>query len=214
MKISLSYPKIPDGTNCPLKQCVAFEKVDGTNIHFTWKDGAFKFGTRRDEFPLNDDGIKEFSLAHVGLEEAPLIFLRAFTGILNKPTHEVTLFTEFLGKNSFAGAHQPNDKKKLILFDAMVNGKLLDTKQFLDSFSTYNPPLEFEDEFDIPKIVYSGKYTGQFVEDVRAGKYPVNEGVICKGVVKGQVYMTKIKTNAYMEKLKLSFNESWKNYWE
>ena len=33
------------------------------------------------------------------------------------PENEVIVFTEFLGDNSFAGSHEPNDVKKLILID-------------------------------------------------------------------------------------------------
>ncbi|HJZ24217.1 MAG TPA: hypothetical protein VJ201_07205, partial [Candidatus Babeliales bacterium] len=57
-------------------------------------------------------------------------------------------------------------------------------------------------QFNIAKVVYKGKYNGQFINDVYEGKYQINEGVVCKGIVNGQVYMTKIKTNAYLKKLK------------
>ena len=54
-----------------------------------------------------------------------------------------------------------------------------------------------------------------FAENVREGNYNVNEGVICKGVLKdGQIWMAKIKTKAYMNKLKESFKDKWKDYWE
>ena len=33
----LVYPKIPDSKNCPHEQCVAFEKYDGTNLHWVWE---------------------------------------------------------------------------------------------------------------------------------------------------------------------------------
>lgn len=216
MKIPLVYPKIPDGTNCPLKQCAVYEKYDGTNLHWVWTPefGWTDFGTRRNRFSLDSKGIAEFEVEHPSLREAPVIFLRAFSSIVNNPPHKIILFTEFLGENSFAGNHLYSDKKRLILFDAMVNGKMLEPKQFSDAFATYNPPEEFDDEFDVPRIIYTGKYTGQLVEDVRRGKYPVNEGVVIKGVVDGQVYMTKVKTNAYMNKLKLQFKDNWQDYWE
>ena len=204
MKIPLIYPKIPENKNVMLGRCVAFEKLDGTNMHWVWMPGKgwTHFGTRRTRFTLDEAGMAEFKTVHPELEEAPHIFLRAFVPIVNNPPHEIILFTEFLGEHSFAGNHQPEDKKRLVLFDAMVNGKLLETKPFLDAFATYNPPEEFEDEFDMPAIVYSGKYTGQFVEDVRKGKYPVNEGVVVKGIVDGQIFMTKIKTNDYLKRLR------------
>jgi len=203
MKVPLVYPKIPENSDKFLTKCVAFEKIDGTNMHWIWTPGVGWncFGTRRTRFTLDDKGISEFKTTHPELEEAPHIFLRAFQPIVNNPPHELILFTEFYGPNSFAGSHRAEDKKKLVLFDAMINGKLLSPSQFLDAFSTYNPPEEYEDEFDLPTLVYSGKYSGQFVEDVRKGKYPVNEGVIVKGVVDGEVFMTKIKTKSYLKRL-------------
>lgn len=219
MKIKLAYPKIPDSKGFLPKTCVAFEKIDGTNLHWTCNHdfGWHSFGTRRDSFAFDKYGISEFNKAHPGLEEAPIIFDRVYKDIINlsKVNNEITVFLEFYGDNSFAGMHDPNDKKRLSLLDVSVNGELLNVKQFLDSFSTYchTDPM-IDQEYDIPKIVYGGKFHGQFVEDVRNGKYPVNEGVVCKGVYKNQIYMCKIKTNAYMEKLKNKFKDNWINFWE
>src|ERR1700690_3162275 len=76
MKVKLVYPKIPDTHNCPLKQCVAFEKYDGTNIHWVFKKnfGWTAYGTRRDRFLLNNNGIKEFELLHPELSGINEIF--------------------------------------------------------------------------------------------------------------------------------------------
>lgn len=211
MKIPLAYPKIPDGTNCPIKQCIAFEKLDGTNLHWTWNhfDGWVSFGTRRDQFALTDDGIKEFNQAHPGLDGASWLFYMEISPGLSEAFHviqakEVVLFTEWWGKKSFAGQHETGDVMFLTPFDIEIDGKMLPPVSFINMFSNYA----------IPKIVYRGKYTGQFVEDVRNGKYPVTEGVVVKGMVKDQVYMTKVKTKTYMEKLKLQFKDKWKDYWE
>src|SRR5271167_234256 len=77
MKVPLVYPKMPDSTGCMLKRCVAFEKLDGTNIHWCWnqKDKFYAFGTRRDRFPLTSLGEKEFKKAHPGLEDVVSSFL-------------------------------------------------------------------------------------------------------------------------------------------
>ncbi len=217
MKIPLIYPKIPGPANCPLKQCVVFEKLDGTNMHwkFTPGIGWTHFGTRRTQFSLDDNGIVEFGKTHPEISEAPHLFLRSMIGIVNAPIclNEIILYTEFLGNNSFAGSHLSSDRKKLVLFDALINGRILDPKSFIDAFSSYNPPDEFDDDFDLPKIVYQGKFSGQLVEDIRNGKYKVNEGVIIKGPYKGEVYMCKVKTNEYLNRLKKSFDD-WENYWE
>ena len=61
-KINLTYPKIQGSRDAPLKRCVAFEKYDGTNLHWLWlRDlGWAAFGTRRDQFALDERGIAEF----------------------------------------------------------------------------------------------------------------------------------------------------------
>ena len=67
----LHYPKIPDSRGCPGGRCVAFDKVDGTNLHWDWdRDfGWHAFGTRRDTFNLTPDGIALFAAAHPELAE-------------------------------------------------------------------------------------------------------------------------------------------------
>ncbi len=208
MKIPLVYPKIPEPKNCPLKQCIAFEKLDGTNISFYWNREYKAFGTRRDRFDLSNDGVKEFNSEHPGIDVHPFEFDPG--GYIEKVLEDhflhsdVVIFTEFFGPNSFAGQHDRADNKQLAIIDVKIDDQILPPKDFIELFKTFN----------IPKVVYKGKYTGQFVEDVRNGKYNVNEGVVVKGVVDGEVYMTKIKTNAYMEKLKSEFKDNWKDYWE
>lgn len=223
MKIPLVYPKIPEPKNCPLKQCIAFEKLDGTNIHWKWNSdkGFYAFGTRRDQFPTDADGTIHFQSSHEGLEPAPSSFDHDFYLDNYLSDHskynksELIIFTEFFGPTSFAGSHFRKDEwddYKSVIIDVMKDGKFIPPQEFLDDFteiSEYKPA-----QVHIPKVVYKGKYTGQFVEDVRNGKYNVNEGVVVKGVVDGEVYMTKIKTNAYMEKLKSEFKDNWKDYWE
>jgi hypothetical protein len=63
--------------------------------------------------------------------------------------------------------------------------------------------------------VYEGRPTGKFAEDVRLGRYGVAEGVVCKGGEGGaDLWMCKIKTYAYLERLKKAFAERWEDYWE
>jgi len=50
--------------------------------------------------------------------------------------------------------------------------------------------------------------------DARKGKFDVKEGIVVKGMVGGQVYMAKIKTEAYLERLRKDFKDDWKKYWE
>jgi hypothetical protein len=213
MKIKLAYPKIPDSLDCPLKQCVAFEKYDGTNIHFVWKPnmGWLDYGTRRDRFPLNNKGVAQFEAAHpelAGLDqlwdrESKLEFYLWDNPKYNT-VQEVIIFAEYLGPNSFAGQHIPKDEKQLIIFDVMVDGKLIPPEQFIEDFK----------DFNIAKVVFQGKFSGQLFVDVRKNKFNLKEGAVVKGVVSNDVYMAKIKTEAYLERLKKEYKDNWKEYWE
>lgn len=106
-------------------------------------------------------------------------------------------------EHSFAGSHA-DEKKQEIIFDIMIDREFIQPLEFIDNFKS----------LDIPKIIYKGKFSGQLVEDIRNGKYPLNEGAVIKGVHKDQVYMCKVKTNAYMERLKKEFGNKWEEYWE
>lgn len=208
MKVPLVYPKIPygdSGTTAKLNAILAFEKLDGSCIWVSYcrKTQLFFFGTRRDSFPWSSDGELEFIEAHPGLddvrstiktlfEETQLDeFLTQYSGYQDT----IKVFFEFLGQNSFAGMHQPNDSKVVTLIDVEMDGKMLEPERFIKDFG----------KFGIPKIVYRGKYTGKFVEDVRKGKFLVDEGVVCKGIVRNkgvpEVQMIKVKTLKYIEKL-------------
>ena len=213
----LYYPKIPGSRDAPLGRCVAFEKYDGTNLHWDWdRDfGWHSFGTRRDEFDLSEAGVARFTAAHAHLHECVGVFrstlaegLEAvFTG------HEAYLgiaafraFTEFLGPNSFAGLHKADDPKRLVLFDVRAEPTgMIGPERFVADFG----------HLPIARVVYRGKLTGKFAEDVRTGRYGVTEGVVCKGGSGGpDLWMAKIKTYAYLERLKRAFGERWEDYWE
>jgi hypothetical protein len=213
-KVKLVYPKMLGSKNSPLEKCIAFEKYDGTNLHWV-RDaemGWYAFGTRRDRFDLDTQGIADFNAAHPGLEAAAEIFLRDFALPLDTifkadPDYqcpEIIVFTEFLGAQSFAGMHKANDLKQLVLLDIQTAQGMLDPEQFIRDFNGIN----------IAQVIYRGKLTGKFIEEVRAGKYAVAEGVVCKGKNANGVWMVKIKTNAYLQKLKEAFQADWENYWE
>jgi hypothetical protein len=214
-RITLAYPKIPDSKRAPSGRCVAFEKYDGTNLHWVWdrEFGWDTFGTRRDSFALDRRGIAEFHAAHPGLEEAADVFRAGYADALEAifrahpdyaATARLTAFTEFFGANSFAGIHRPDDPKELMLFDVEADGAIVGPEQFVRDFEAVK----------IARVVYRGKLTGKFTEDVRLGKYGVAEGVVCKGGSGEGLWMVKIKTYAYMEKLQRIFKDRWGDYWE
>lgn len=207
------YPKMPGPAGAKLDKCVAFEKLDGTNLFWEWhrEFGWTDFGTRSASYRLDPGGVTEFNANHTGLEEAPELF-----ATLGEQMHPILTaqpsiptaiaYTEFLGAKSFAGMHVPNDPKRLILFDVFIPGYgFVGPWRFLELFA----------DVPTPKVVYQGKFSGKLTEDVRAGMYPVTEGVVVKGGSDGaDVWMAKVKTNAYLERLRQAFGERWADFWE
>lgn len=213
-RIKLAYPKIPGSKHSPAGRCVAFEKYDGTNFHWVWERelGWYAFGMRRSQFDFDEVGIAEFHAAHPGMEDATSIFRNELAKPLEavfreNPSYsgpELTVFTEYVGAESFAGTHKAGDPKRLVLFDVQTEEGIIGPDQFLKDFSTLN----------IARVVYRGKLTGAFTTDVREGAYGVKEGVVCKGGSGDGLWMVKIKTNAYMQRLKDYFKGDWQDYWE
>jgi hypothetical protein len=213
----LHYLKIPGSRDAPSSRCIAFEKYDGTNLHWDWdRDfGWHAFGTRRDEFNLTEPGLAEFNRKHRHLRQCVEVFHATFAPGVERvfgknPAYagfqSLKVFTEFLGPNSFAGLHKDDDPKELKLFDVWADPfGMVGPRQFVTDFG----------ELPIARVVYEGKLTGTFAEDVRLGKFGVVEGVVCKGGTGGSdLWMAKIKTYAYLERLKQAFADKWEEYWE
>lgn len=198
----LQYPSIDGAAKAPLgKPCIAFYKYDGSNLRWEWssKKGWNKFGTRRQMFdhstPLYNQAIPLFM---DGLADEIVYKVKQVT----KNPERITAFTEFFGPSSFAGSHDENEQKELKLFDLFLFKKgFIPAKQFSKMF---------EGKPYAPEIIYEGNLNKQFIMDIRDSKYPVDEGVICKG----EDFMVKIKTNAYFDKLRNKYDEDWLKYGE
>lgn len=207
-----------DGPNkAPRQPCIAFVKYDGSNIRAEWsrKKGWVKFGTRRRLFDESDEifGAAKPLFLNKYADDLAAVFKKdkQFRGV-----QTVTVFGEFFGQQSFAGAHKPNDKEKnIVLFDVNLLKKgLLSPKEFLDKFGHLN----------VAEVVYRGNLNTEFIESVRnstidvESKYDIKtvvpEGVICKGGSGHNLWMCKIKTNEYLQKLKEEYEEDWTKYWE
>lgn len=202
----IEYPSILASSKAPRLPCIAFEKYDGSNIRvkYTQTKGFNLFGSRTQTFDKN----------HPFLGSAIDIFYRDYENPLVdliedefSNEREVIVFLEFFGDKSFAGWHDPEDTtKRLVLFDIMIghkNRKFLLPKEFIKLC---------QGKMTIPRIIYQGNLNDQLIADVRQGKYDVEEGVICKGTEKtgahrGGVWMAKIKTQAYLDKLFGRFGE-------
>jgi len=203
------YPSIPGpkDTTVPYgENCVGYYKYDGSNLRCEWnkKKGWYKFGTRHRLFDHRDEQFNQaipIFLEKVGpiVEQIVRLEVKGITDFI--------VYTEYLGPNSFAGSHLSDDPKQLILLDVHIPKKgFIVPKRFNKIF---------EGQEFTPEVVYEGKFTAELVADVRAGRYPLNEGMMCKGSDhRGTVWMTKIKTQAYLDKLKGNFGDDWEKYSE
>jgi hypothetical protein len=78
-------------------------------------------------------------------------------------------------------------------------------------------PHEFIDLFGglhIPQVIYEGIFDAEFVQAVRDGHFPVDEGIVAKGGSGHELWRRKVKTSAYLTKLKTRFQDDWHKYWE
>jgi hypothetical protein len=205
----IQYPSIVGSREAPLDQpCFAFYKYDGQNLRWEWskKKGWWKYGTRTTLF---DESSPEFAPA------IPL-FMDRLAGPIESVLYRkyrhvqlntVTVFTEWYGDKSIAGIHQPDDPKKLRLFDVVINDEWVPPRLFVKHFGHLD---------DTAEVVYRGPLTQEFITSVQEGTFdtPLFEGVVCKGEDQGEIYRCKIKTNAYREELKRLYQDGWENFWE
>jgi hypothetical protein len=211
-----SYPSIPHSSKAPRKPCYIFVKLDGSNLRFCWskKQGWHKFGTRKLLFdetsPIFGSAIPLFLQKYADdLEKA--FKHKDFRGV-----DQFTVFAEWFGAKSFAGAHDPDDPKDIVIFDVnpLKKGILL-PQVFLDHFG----------HLKVAELIGHQNLTDQLIQDVREEKIDVEskyeirtavpEGVICKGGDSGHSsWMTKIKTHRYYEELKARRPQDWESLWE
>ncbi len=200
----LAYPEIPGPAKAPLgKPCIAFAKYDGSNLRFEWtpKRGWYKFGTRTQLFDARTETYGPaipYFLENLGpVVEHQILEQRRYRNI-----ERIVAFAEWFGPNSFAGKHVEGDPMDLQLFDVSLYKR------------GFMPPREFKDMFHglshIAQVIYEGNLNQSFIDNVRQGVYPVWEGVVAKG----DDWMVKIKTNAYLTKLAEVFGNEWRRYGE
>ena len=200
----LQYPSIPGIRNSQHhvgSEITAQYKYDGSSLRWEWSPGRgwHKFGTRRQLFdastPLYNQAIEPFMN-----DMADVIVERVLQ--LDRKCQRITAFTEFFGDSSFAGSHDESESKQLKLLDVF-----LFKRGFLDVTEFYQL---FQDQAWTPEIIYQGTLTEKFIDDVRNSIYPIVEGVICRGAG----FSLKIKTLAYLAKLKAVFADNWERYGE
>lgn len=206
----LTYPSIEGPTFAFLGEpCLAFEKLDGSNLRFFWsqKRGWHSTGTRYRWFkaatPTFGPAIEMFQRDFARVITEALRRFKEYRGVT-----ELVAFCEYFGPGTFSGLHKEGEPKQLVLFDVYLHGRgFVFPKDFVAHFG----------HLRTPRVVYEGAFTRSFIEDVQAGKYPVKEGVVAKGARsrrerKGhseqEVWMAKVKTRAWLEGLAHRAGES------
>ena len=133
------------------------------------------------------------------------IFLEKYGEDLNKifrdryrKVESFVVFGEYVGENSFAGQHMESEKKDVILFDVSAYKRgFVGPDEFLKNFG----------HLDIPRVIYQGKYNENLIRSVRENQYGLKEGVIVKGQIGKEVWMSKIKTTEWLDKIREKFGE-------
>lgn len=194
----LQYPSIVGWKKAPIgKSCIAFYKYDGSNLRWEWspKRGWHKYGTRKQMFdastPMWNQAIERYQ------DEIGQVVVDTVCHHFGRKVERITAFTEFYGDSSFAGTHELDESKTLKLFDVSVYKKgFIPAKQFVKMFDRHDWCAE---------VVYEGNMSHEFIQDVRNGKYPVYEGVVCKG----DDWVAKIKTIEYLNRLRGENESLW-----
>jgi len=185
-----SYPSISTKPVYGVRVHV-FDKIDGSQIRVEWsrKKDFYKFGSRKRLVDENDllGASKNILEASYGEELSKTLFDLKY--------QSAVCFFEFAGPNSFAGSHAKGDDMQLTLFDvAPYKQGILLPGDFCAKFG----------HLSISEVLHVGAIDAEFEEEIRSST-ELAEGVVCKGKGKhkGQPLMFKIKTRAWIEKVKI-----------
>jgi hypothetical protein len=197
-----TYWTIPGPSKAPAAPCIAFDKLDGSNLRFEWskKRGWYKFGTRKRLFDETDHEYgSAIQIFHDTYADGIVEVLKKNKAY--RSVQQAIVYCEFYGPSSFAGQHVESDPKELMLFDVSIHKKgFVLPRDFINHFG----------HLKTPTVIYEGNFNKQLFYDVRDGKYPVTEeGIVAKGVLLGKkknpqhgLWMSKIKTKRWFEKLR------------
>ena len=182
---------------------IGFAKIDGSNIRAEWNDkrGFYKFGTRHE---LIDDKTRPFGRSIPLLRDKYEIDLtRVFK---ERGWKNVICFFEYWGAESFAGNHNFDQAMDITLID--VNP--FDTNPYQMGILPPENFIELFEYIDIPTICYRGYVTTELFDRVKQSTLPgmSAEGVVCKGNDNGKTVMFKIKSQAWLDKLKEYCNDN------
>lgn len=189
----IEYPSIINSSKAPRKNCIAFDKLDGSNFRakYTSKKGFNLFGTRTQLIDETTPFWGEMVTVFKDTVQEPLEKLFSKDKDF-RDYREIIVYGEFLGENSFAGRHE-NEPHEIVIFDVLLGHK---QRKFLR-------PQDFVKiigkEVKIPDVIYSGNLNEEFIQNVRDNNFNLKEGVICKGTepsgaFSGGIWSCKIKT--------------------
>lgn len=198
-----SYSSIPrcnkNGWN---KELYTFDKIDGNQltVQYSPSQGFYKFSTRTQLIDKNTPMFGEAIPIFQNTLAEPL------TDIIHKNKWDrVVVFCEFFGEKSFAGKHEKDDSKKIILFDVSLH--YLSPK--IDRSRNYGllPPDKFLEHFQhlpIPNFLGIKKWDYDFIQLVKNSKINGmgNEGVVGKVKENGKILMVKYKTDKWLNEVK------------
>lgn len=192
-----AYPSIPHILDFHIgKPYIAFDKIDGSNLRFEFnhKTGFNKFGTRTQLMSDDSDFMigKELFMNKYSEDLSRIFFTKDFR---NHKT--ITVYAELIGEDSFAGYHDFKKDLNLVLFDIWLYKKgFVEPNEFIKQF----------EKFGIPKVISRGVLDADFVKSIKENT-ELSEGVICKGLHNKDVWMCKIKTRKWLDRLRNNFGE-------
>lgn len=169
-----------------------FEKLDGSNIRAEWskKQGFHKFGTRTQM-------LGEGNSLYPAIEK----FMNKYSDDLakkfvNDRHMRAIVFFEYVGPNSFAGAHPDSiEDIDVVLFDVNPYKKgILNPRDFLKQYG----------DLHTAQHLFVSNINSELVDLVRNGELEGQsfEGIVGKTIHKNQIKMTKLKSQAWLDRLK------------
>lgn len=185
-----------------------FDKVDGSNFCAEWNKklskksrftyGFGKFGTRTETIKNASNPFTEAVNIFMDNYAIPLdkIFCdnKLFRGV-----DMITVYGEFAGPNSFAGQHDWYEDHDVTIFDMFLYKKdFVKPSDFIDIFGHLN----------VQKLITQGLLDEKMLSDIVSNIHGLKEGIVLKGVSEGKVWMVKVKTQKWLDKIRALYGEN------
>lgn len=187
------YPSIPQRLpkRYRTEPLYIFDKIDGSNLRFEWnrEEGWHRWGTRTQIIDHTHPVFGSAWELFCDTLSEPLEFVA-----YDQRWSSMTVFAEFWGSQSFAGKHDPNDTKRLTLFDVSPYKKgFLHPEQFMEWFGT----------LDVPLYLGQHVWSPDFLEQVTTGTIDgiTHEGVVGKAGSGHRRVMVKAKTQSWKDEV-------------